>query len=736
MSEKLTEEQLLLLNNLIYRSEFTKMNSDGTPVYKGKTVGYILNIIIDANHGNTQETMTPEEWDAIYRLAESDSKILDLKVTEQYYEPETGAKMACFVDVDKNGNEQAYAVYAGTGANEWRDDCVAGAMADSPQQEKALKWLEGTPYDNIIVSGHSKGGNKAMYVAITSDKVSECYAFDGEGFSKEFCDKYEDEIKERGNKIHLTANYRDFVNILLINIAGETKYIENSIGVANAGEYHAPNSLFKYDENGNIEYSLGEIGTQDLTMEMFHEFTVYLIENATETEKVLSLSVLGELLTKYLGGNDGVVRDDIIGMFGIEAGEIVIRYLTEYLQELRWKNPVKYYKYREAFKNYVRDGYEAFWYYILASLLKESIVGDFLFDNITNGDMLRSYRTAEFFLGGNVVGRNFSESAKNVLIGAAKETEEEAWWRVDRWDCWYEVENFFGYLNLDNYTANVDAYYRKLIDINDASVRDIKNIFEKVYKVDNSYAKLMNGVTDELNDCVLKKLNNVKTKICPSNTTNLIPNDIQSSQINGDQSSQVNNEYKNNGTATYTIPEYAKKNVAPDAKGIYGPYVYHKDGTMGKVCEWNYPGQLSCTYYTLRKLNERGVGYPCIAGPGNGNQWYSNFDTSCELPRYSGNNSLYDLSNGELPQDNIVVSFPSNPSNDPEIKKCGHVMLIDRMEKDESGNVWVSYSDNWPNITTLNGSNEVKRVRIDSFMQSYNRSNGSINGIVVMGRIS
>ncbi len=343
----LTEKQMLLLSNLIYRREFTYLK---TSKYKE---GFTVEQILKEVSNSTQQAMTPEEWDAIYQIANSDPEILNLKITNINYEKETGAGMACFVD-EKSG--QAYAVYAGTGADEWRDDCVAGAQSDSVQQVKAKKWLDSLPYDNIIVSGHSKGGNKAMYVAVTSDKVSECYAFDGEGFSCEFCEKYKDRIEENKSKIHLIANHRDFVNILLLNIAGDTKYIDNDIGVSNASEYHAPNSLFKYSKDGKIEYSLGDIGEQDPAMQMFHEFTVYLIENATESEKVVALSVLGELTTKFLGGEDAHVREDILDVFGVEGGEVVLRYLTEYLQELRWKNPIKYNIYRGYFKEYIRDG--------------------------------------------------------------------------------------------------------------------------------------------------------------------------------------------------------------------------------------------------------------------------------------------------------------------------------------------------------------------------------------------
>lgn len=509
MAEKLTEKQLLLLNNLIYRREFTEKKNEDL------TVGEILNTIISKEDGNSaQQTMTPEEWDAVYEIANGDNEIKNLQVTHMNYEKETGAKMACFVD--ESG--QAYAVFAGTGANEWRDDCVAGTMTDSPQQVKAKEWIESTGYDDIIVSGHSKGGNKAMYVTVVTDCVSECYAFDGEGFSQEFCEKYEEQIREKKSSIHLTASYRDFVNVLLITVAGDVYYVENDIGVADASQYHSPDALFMYDSSGDIVYDIGNGGSlsQDPAMEMLHGFTLYMIENATEAEKVVVLSVIGELLTKFLAEkHGGVVRNDILETFGVEGGEIALRYLTEYLQELQVNNPEIYGKYRDAFGNYVGDAADNFWFFLLGEILIEPISEDLVFDNLTNGSILMIYRASEFFMGGNVVGRDFSESAKEALIGAAKESEDEAWWRVDRWDCWYRVENFFGQLNLDNYTANVDEYYRKLIDINDASVRDIEKIFAKVGELDSTYATKMKQQKQNLDSNVMKILKNVSSIIVP-----------------------------------------------------------------------------------------------------------------------------------------------------------------------------------------------------------------------------
>ncbi len=270
--------------------------------------------------------------------------------------------------------------------------------------------------------------------------------------------------------------------------------------------------------------------------------------------------------------------------------------------------------------------------------------------------------------------------------------------------------------------AQSDIYYRgKLYDEQWEYIRYLKNVLQAIVdesnKAESEAKKIMEGEWVE------------ESKKEENKGSNTIPG-------SGMVSSNVKKTV--NGAPQYKLPDYVTKNVAPDQNGIYGPYVYHKDGSLGSVCEWNIYNerqkQLSCTYYTLRKLNERGMSFPCVKGPGNGADWYGNFDDTVDVPRYQGNNSLEQLINGNsLPQENIVVSFASNPSSDANLRRCGHVMLIDRIEKNSSGEIMISYSDNYPDIQTLNGTNATKTTSLRDFMQYYNRWNGSINGIVVLG---
>ncbi len=114
--------------------------------------------------------------------------------------------------------------------------------------------------------------------------------------------------------------------------------------------------------------------------------------------------------------------------------------------------------------------------------------------------------------------RDFSVEAKAMLIEAAKETEEEKWWQISRWDCWYKVDKFFGGLSADwdRYSGNVDKYYRKLIDMNDASTKDIEKIFNNVYNLDTQYANEVKGKCDDLHSTIRAKLEKIRDSIYPT----------------------------------------------------------------------------------------------------------------------------------------------------------------------------------------------------------------------------
>lgn len=93
------------------------------------------------------------------------------------------------------------------------------------QQAEALNWFSAiaakngwNTHSNITVSGHSKGGNKAQFVALHTDLTHTCYSFDGQGFSPEALRAFEKQggvdFERRRQRIFSFSAENDYVNVL------------------------------------------------------------------------------------------------------------------------------------------------------------------------------------------------------------------------------------------------------------------------------------------------------------------------------------------------------------------------------------------------------------------------------------------------------------------------------------------------------------------------------------------
>ncbi|MBE6920028.1 MAG: DUF2974 domain-containing protein [Ruminococcaceae bacterium] len=124
--------------------------------------------------------------------------------------------------------------------------------------EKYKDQLNG--YDNLAMAGHSLGGNLAEYATIVSseygldDNIKQCVSMDGPGFSKEFIDKYRDQIEKMSGVMYHPR--WSFVGTMLNDLPRVNyEYVEvaNKDGVDgyNALTRHSTEYLV-YDENGNL----------------------------------------------------------------------------------------------------------------------------------------------------------------------------------------------------------------------------------------------------------------------------------------------------------------------------------------------------------------------------------------------------------------------------------------------------------------------------------------------------
>ncbi|MBS5215336.1 MAG: DUF2974 domain-containing protein [Clostridiales bacterium] len=475
----MTETQILMLNNLIYDPVFTSEGAEAFSV--GELLSFIDTDQYKKQGGLSGPATTKEEWENMIRLAKEDEQLCRLRLAERKNDPRTGAKAICFYDEE---TDEAAVVFSGTGYNEWRDNFTAGTQTDTKQQIDALEWFETLDYENITVSGHSKGGNKAMYIAVCSEKEVSCVAFDGEGFSKEFCEKYQEKIEERKENIVLYANYRDFVSCLLYPIAGNVIFLENDGGIApdelSFGGYHCPDALFLH-KDGEILYALAEQGEREAAIQLLAEFTIYFMEKTPKGEKVQILSFLGDVMQRLMGKGKGEYRNDIVRSFGADALRDILIYFRSFLKEKEKSDPEGYQKGIKSFADLANE------FLKIPSVFKLVIPVFSYYSEKYHFFPVLMNKTIPMEKA--VVIRDFTQETKERMIEAAKERDREPFWKISRWDCWYRLEQEMTGLNLSAYANNIDEYYRKLIDLNDAGTAEIERIFEDVAALDLLYAE-------------------------------------------------------------------------------------------------------------------------------------------------------------------------------------------------------------------------------------------------------
>ena len=284
---------------------------------------------------------TGPEWSSIIRYLKS-SKMKDLVLSDTMKD-NTGRDMAlCFTDSENP--DDAIVAFRGTVAEnkEWEDNVEGLNVADTRCQKEALDYIEHLKYSNITAVGHSKGANKSMYVTIMSDKVKRCVAMDGQGFSQKFIDAHWAEIQEKG---HLITNYSvntDYVHVLLFPVPNSNqvycKGYDMGHKINDAAQHHSPNSFFVTDMDGNLILDaegnpIIVITEEDESATMLHKFTTFILNNATETDKVKIVDYISVLLSMAFG--EKASKDEVIDfvLSDPDSLALVLAYLVKYMDE-------------------------------------------------------------------------------------------------------------------------------------------------------------------------------------------------------------------------------------------------------------------------------------------------------------------------------------------------------------------------------------------------------------------
>ena len=307
----LSNYQLILLDNLIYLDEVTRMWKEEA------TIGEVVNNLLykDGNsdngigtgtiltdcHGTYQPDnpeaqncmMSLDEWLQVLKAIEADETLCSLTIhkVEDHREGATDGFRAMALTGD-NVDENIIIFKGTSSAEEWMEDGEGGYSITTAGQQLAVDFVNGIDIVNnksFVVSGHSKGGNMAQYAALfaTNPPIDRCLSFDGQGFSNELCNtpEYKEAIARRGQNLYLIASSGDYVNVLFNSPIPDNHkmYLAANNGVLDYVYFHKPNTIFKIQDN--IVTGLNDMATMNVVSVFVQDFVAYILETEEDVEK-------------------------------------------------------------------------------------------------------------------------------------------------------------------------------------------------------------------------------------------------------------------------------------------------------------------------------------------------------------------------------------------------------------------------------------------------------------------
>lgn len=147
---------------------------------------------------------------------------------------------------------------------EWPDNAEGLIHESSAAQRSAADYFDmmSSRFDEdakIVVTGHSKGGNKAQYVTMFANNrglIDDCVALDGQGFSKRAMEAMQNhtDYEAQRDKITLVCGSDDYVHVLGERLAkaNKTFYVEGGYyqeGLEHIEKDHLVQYMFQ-NENG------------------------------------------------------------------------------------------------------------------------------------------------------------------------------------------------------------------------------------------------------------------------------------------------------------------------------------------------------------------------------------------------------------------------------------------------------------------------------------------------------
>ena len=247
------DTRCMLLQQLVY------FDFDSNCDFKrGQTLGEWISNFKNSKYYNSQdEKVFSTFYKKVIDSVAKDPVLCGMKISDvNKPRSDDSGLIVAFVDERKNS---AIVTFKGTEREvEWADNArflkynADGNDGVSTRfQEESLKfyrkWHENNKnIKDIVVSGHSKGGNNATYVTVMDDtnSIRKAVIVNPVGFTKEFYDKYGDRINAKRDIIYNNINEHDAIPVLL-NLDGHNTYYKDKYD--NYKTAHFLSSLFDFD---------------------------------------------------------------------------------------------------------------------------------------------------------------------------------------------------------------------------------------------------------------------------------------------------------------------------------------------------------------------------------------------------------------------------------------------------------------------------------------------------------
>lgn len=267
----LNEKQLLLLSFLSYGIK-------NQPKTVEEAILDILREIdkTDKPPKNLVLTST-DDWRRMLKFIANDKILPKYQLSDFYQKDDLLAFVA------KKGKD-INVVFRGTVSGRgWDDNAICVYSAESPDQIAVREYVEQLPISHgsdITATGHSKGGNRALFAAFATSRVNRAVAFNSQGFSDLFFDKYP---KPHATSLLNISASDDMVHGFLLHPKEVTqKYIKTAKNL-NPLIHHLPQSLL-----GNDGEFFPEAPSHGQAAEYFSAFSVKIMDYGLDKRQKLA----------------------------------------------------------------------------------------------------------------------------------------------------------------------------------------------------------------------------------------------------------------------------------------------------------------------------------------------------------------------------------------------------------------------------------------------------------------